>query len=188
MAKNKVKFGLKNLHYSVYDPEQDTYGTPKAWPGAVSLSLDNDGDITNFAADDNAKYASFNDANGMSGDLEMAYTPDEVKVDLLGYTKGEDGVISDNPDAETVRCALYFEISSNVKPDIFVLHDCTLSDAGIDANTRSDSTNPDTDTLSVSAAIHQFDGFRCCKSRIPATSAAYSTVYAKGYTPTKATE
>jgi phi13 family phage major tail protein len=185
---NKVKFGLKNVHYAIYDAEKGTYAAPVAWPGAVSLSLDNDGDITNFAADDNAKYASFNDANGMSGDLEMAYTPDQVKIDLLGYTKDANGNISDNPDAATVRFQLLFEISSNVSNDIVVLHDCTLSDAGIDANTRSDSTDPDTDSLSLSAAIHQFDGFRCCKSRIPSSSADYATAYTKGFTPTKATE
>lgn len=185
---NKVKFGLKNVHYAVYDADAGTYKTPVAWPGAVSLSLDNDGDITNFAADDNAKYASFNDANGMSGDLEMAYTPDQVKLDLLGYSKDANGNISDNPDAPTVRFQLLFEISSNVAPDIIVLHDCTLSDAGINANTRSDSTDPDTDSLNLSAAIHDFGDFRCCKSRIPKGSADYATAYTKGFTPTKASE
>ena len=43
---NKVKFGIKNCYYSVItedDNGQVTYGTPVAFKGAVSLSLDASG-------------------------------------------------------------------------------------------------------------------------------------------------
>ena len=48
---DKVKFGISNVHYAILDGENNTYGTPVAIPGAVSLSLEPSGDTTPFYAD-----------------------------------------------------------------------------------------------------------------------------------------
>ena len=58
---NKVKFGLKNVHYAVVTTNstgKESYGTPVAWPGAVNLSLDAEGDTNSFDADDIEKTES----------------------------------------------------------------------------------------------------------------------------------
>ena len=55
---NKVKYGLSNCYYAPLDEEQDTYGTPVAMPGAVSLSLDQEGETNNFRADNMDYYVS----------------------------------------------------------------------------------------------------------------------------------
>ena len=51
---NKVKFGLRNCYYAkaTMGASGDiTFGTPVAMPGAVSLSLDPEGESENFYAD-----------------------------------------------------------------------------------------------------------------------------------------
>lgn len=52
-TKNKVKFGLSNVHIAkITETEGEiTYGTPFAMPGAVGLNADPEGDTTTFYAD-----------------------------------------------------------------------------------------------------------------------------------------
>ncbi len=57
--KNKVKFNICNVHYALLTLGTDgavSFGTPVAMPGAVSLSLDPNGEPSNFYADGYAYY------------------------------------------------------------------------------------------------------------------------------------
>ena len=78
MSANKVKFNLKNVHAAKLTVDNSggyTYATPQAIPGAVSLSLDSEGDMTPFYADGQIYYRSVSN-NGYSGDLEIALIPE----------------------------------------------------------------------------------------------------------------
>ena len=52
-ADNKIKFNLKNVHVAVLTKANGeyTYGTPVALPGAVSLSMEAEGESNPFYAD-----------------------------------------------------------------------------------------------------------------------------------------
>ena len=70
--KNKVKFNICNVHYALITVDDDgdvTFGTPVAMPGAVSLSLEPNGEPSNFYADGYAYYTISNNM-GYEGDLE----------------------------------------------------------------------------------------------------------------------
>ena len=91
----KVKYGLKSVYYAVATIAADgtaTYDTPVAFPGAVSISMDAQGDITNFYADDIVYWAGANN-NGYQGDLEMARYIDAFKKQVLGYIEDQKGLL-----------------------------------------------------------------------------------------------
>lgn len=77
--KNKVKFGLTNVHYAkIKDWVTDASGAnltpvyvdPVRLPGAVSISIDANGENENFYADDIVYYVISNNS-GYEGDLEI---------------------------------------------------------------------------------------------------------------------
>ena len=70
---NKVKYGLKNVHYVPITEVngKPQYGTPIAHPGAVSLSLQAEGEKLDFEADDTTYYEETSNS-GYTGELELA--------------------------------------------------------------------------------------------------------------------
>lgn len=84
---NKIKYGLKNVYYAVATIAADgsaTYETPVAIPGAVSLSMEPQGENSPFYAD-NIVYWVGTSNTGYEGDLELALVIDAFKKDVLGY-------------------------------------------------------------------------------------------------------
>ena len=75
---NKIKYNLKNVHVAKMTINEDgtfSYGVPKHIPGAVSLTLDAEGDNTPFYADGIVYFRTISN-NGYTGSLEMALIPD----------------------------------------------------------------------------------------------------------------
>lgn len=86
--KNKIKYNLKNVHYAVLTEDESgsvSWGTPVPIPGAVSISLEAQGDISPFYADGIVYYKSAAN-NGYEGDLEMALLPESFRTDVLGIS------------------------------------------------------------------------------------------------------
>ena len=68
------------------------YATPQAIPGAVSISLDAEGDSSPFYADGIVYFRSTAN-NGYSGDLEIALIPEWFRTDILKETLDKNGVL-----------------------------------------------------------------------------------------------
>ena len=92
---NKVKYNLKNVHAAKLTRGEDgsfTYAKPKAIPGAVSISLDAEGDSSPFYADGIVYFRSTAN-NGYSGDLEIALIPEWFRTEILKEELDNNGVL-----------------------------------------------------------------------------------------------
>lgn len=151
MAKDKVKFGIKNVHIFPQLTDAPTFGPVIDVPGAVSLSLDAQGDISKFYAD-NIVYYQTSANNGYEGDLEVALIPDEVFEKIFNYVKDEKNVYTENASKNVVPFAMTFEEEGDQAGTKFVLYNCTATRPSRSLATVEDSKEPTTQTLSVSAA------------------------------------
>lgn len=156
--KNKVKFGLSNVHIAKITEEDGeiTYGTPFAVPGAVSLTAEPEGDTTPFYAD-NIKYYIAVANNGYTGDLEIAMTPKEFLTQILGQFEDTNGALIESANDVNARFALMGEIEGDVKKRRFVYYDCTATRPSTEMNTVEESKEPQTDTISITMAARSSD-------------------------------
>jgi phi13 family phage major tail protein len=154
---NKVKFGLKGVHYAMTTIAADgsaTFGTVKPFPGAVSLSLDVQGDLTPFRADNMDYYVS-NGQNSYQGDLEMALFTDEVRQDLFGDVKEEtSGLQYEVAGQEAKHFALMFQFEGDVHGIRHVMYNCTATRPSVGSTTTGENgeIEPQTETSTITAS------------------------------------
>jgi phi13 family phage major tail protein len=170
---NKIKYGLKNVYYSVYNGT--TYGAPVAIPGAVNANLSPVGEVTSFVAD-NIEYYTAVGNNGYDGTIEIALLPAAFKTACLGYKIDGDGVLFEDPAATPTQFALLFEFTGDDKAIKHVLYNCKASRGNIDAAATT-SKEVKTEMLNL---IVRPDANNRVKARTIATSDA--TVVADWYT------
>ena len=160
MSKNKVKYGLKNVHFAkMIVSEEDgsiSYATPTRIPGAVNLSLDPQGDKADFNADDIIYFSDYAN-NGYSGDLEIAKIPDEFLTEILGQTKDKNGALIESTEDKTSNFALMFEVDGDVSATRVVYYNCTASRAKTEASTVGETKEPKTDTITITASARSTD-------------------------------
>lgn len=181
----KVRFGLRNVHYAPYDEEKGSYETPKPVPGAVKLSIEANGNSSNFYADD-VVYETFDKNAGYTGTLELAVVPDDMLVDLLGYVRDKNGVVLEDANAKQKRFAMLYEVEGNENDTRFAFFSCKLSRPSSEANTTTDETTPDTGSLSITMIGRDFDGRNFVKGHVEyseATKDTYNGWYTKVVTP-----
>ena len=158
---NKVKFGISKCYYAVATIAADgsaTYATPKALPGAVSLSLDQQGDTEKFYADNIVYYTSVAN-NGYEGDLEVAKLTDDFLKDILGYTADANGILFENAGAPVVHFALMFQFEGDAHARRHVLYNCTCNRPSISGATKEESVEPQTETVTITATSVYHPGY-----------------------------
>ena len=155
---NKIKYGLKNVHYAVATISTSgtaTYGTVKALPGAVSLSMEPQGENTPFYADNIAYWIGVSNT-GYEGDLELARVPDSFKIDVLNYYESANGLLVEDANAAVKHFALMFQFEGDEKATRHVLYNCTATRPTASGQTQGESIEPQTETISIKATTIYF--------------------------------
>ena len=150
---NKIKYGIKNVYYAVAtigSNNSATYDTPVALPGAVSLTLDQEGDNNIFYADNIAYFSTYAN-DGYTGSLELALIPDSFRQDVLGELRDNKAVLVEDQNAPSVHFALLFQFEGDVKATKHVVYNCTASRPSVAGTTKEASIEPQTETITLTA-------------------------------------
>lgn len=157
-----VRFNLKNVHYALLTETVQSgqtvysWGTPKHVPGAVSLDLSQEGEVTPFYADGVTYYRSIAN-NGYSGSLEMAKFPDEMMQDVWGDTLGTTSkVLTESANVQPKPFALLYQIDldemgGTPSDEYYVLYNVTGTRPNIGSATIEDAKEPQTQTSDIAA-------------------------------------
>jgi phi13 family phage major tail protein len=155
LQKNKVKFGLNKVHWAKITAWSDdgvpTFATPVRLPGAVSLSIDANGENENFYADNSVYYVINNNA-GYDGDLEVALITTDFATAILGEQLDSKGVLVERNDAETSQFALMFEFDGDKNHIRHVLYCCSASRPANEGETNEESKKVKTEKLKLKAS------------------------------------
>lgn len=171
---NKIKYGIKNVYYAVATDDGQgvlTYATPVALKGAVSLSLDAQGDTNTFYAD-NIAYFTATANNGYQGDLELALIPDDFRTAILGETLNTDGIYVEKADDKAKEFALLFQFEGDENATRHCLYRCTASRPSVAGATQEESIEPQTESITITAMPRISDSV--IKSRCPSSAASYA--------------
>lgn len=187
---NKVKYNLKNAYAAkLTETVKDgvttfTYDTPKPIPGAVSISLDAEGETKAFYADGIVYFRSVTN-NGYSGDLEIALIPEWFRTEILQEVLDDKGVLVEKSGlSDTVKFALLFEFDGDIRSIRHVLYYCTASRPSLESETKEDTIEPGTEKLSITADPRS-DGLVKARSGDSTDAAAYDNWYKAVYLPTE---
>lgn len=187
---NKVKYNLKNVYAAKLKKDASgsfNYDAPKPIPGAVSISLDAEGESSPFYADGIVYFRSTAN-NGYSGDLEMALIPEWFRTEILKEKLDKNGVLVEKATTgEAEKFALLFEFDGDVKAIRHVLYNCSASRPSIASETKEDTIEPGTETLSLTADPRE-DGLVKSRSGDTTSDEIYANWYKSVYVPQNTTE
>ncbi|MCM1052450.1 MAG: phage tail protein [Ruminococcus sp.] len=156
---SKVKFGLSNVHIAPLTIGENSYiyGEIIKVNGAVSISLEPQGDSSDFYAD-NIKFFSESANQGYEGDLEIAMITDEIREKIFGETKDANGALIESTNDKFKPFALGFQIEGDEKGRRFWYYNCSCSRPKNDAKTTENSKEPSTDSLTIKSMPRDTDG------------------------------
>lgn len=151
-----VMFGLSNVYIASVTETRDpdtgvistTYGTPKAWPGAVHMTLNTKASSEDSYADNGVWYVSMTNP-GYDGTYESMHVPDWAATDLLGRYADDNGAIIESAEDRPTYFALMFETDTDTVPIRYVYYKCMLTNPSGDWETKTDSTTPKTATANL---------------------------------------
>lgn len=173
---NKVEFGISNLYVCTYEDTAGTVtlGTPVAVPGAVTLTLEPEGDDNTFYADNTAYWSQFSD-NGFSGSIEVAMFDDTFKKTFMGYIELDDGGIAQIKGATKPSVCLMFQSEGDAEARRGILYNVSLGNINRSYNTTEDTVEVDTETIDITVVGD--NGTKIVKVSYDKSMAAYDTLF-----------
>lgn len=146
MPKNKVRFGIENLHVAF--KAASGWDTPVHIPGVVGFTANPDGAESTFYAD-NIKYYVVSNNNGYTGDLETALFPDEILNEMLGWYFDANGVQIEDAEGIPKEFALLGQYQGDKLNRRFVYYNTLAARPGQTHATKGETVTPQTETVSV---------------------------------------
>lgn len=156
---NKVEFGISQLHIGTFTETDGvvTLGTPYAQKGAVSVSVEPEGDSNNFYADNVIYFSGFSD-NGFSGSIEVARFDDEFKKQFLGYVQLTDGGLGMVKGAVRPNVYIIGQTEGDKESRRFIMYNATLGGIQREYNTLEEDKEPTTETIDITVTGDNLTG------------------------------
>ena len=154
---SKVKFGLSNAYWAKVTVASDgtvSFGTPVKEPGFVSLSLSDNASENIFYAD-NIQYYRSTGGQGYTGTMEFAKLSEEFRKEILGETlDATDNVLVENASDTNSPFALLYQVEEDAGKSYRALYYVQAGKIPIEASTITDTTEPQTDTVDITARVN----------------------------------
>lgn len=175
---NKVRYGLSNVHVGTVtmDDGTPTFSVPKAYPGAVNMTLDAEGEQSIFYADNIAYYVT-NSNNGYTGELEMAYLYDWFETEYLGNKESKEGMIVETSDVPTQMAYIMFQFEGDVNATKYIIYNATFSRPSLEGSTQEDTTEPNTTTIPFTSVPLVTEFGKIVRAKVPSTASNYATFF-----------
>ena len=181
---NKVTFGLSNVHIAklIENNGSISYDTPFALPGAVTLTMDKEGAMSIFRAD-NIDYYKKPINRGYSGSLEIADVIEKFLTDILGQYKDSNGALFENADDTVARFALMCEVDGDVSKRRAVFYDCLAERPSFNySTTESDEISVQTATMDLTISPRSTDKeVKCVLEKTAENTTAYNGFFTAVY-------
>lgn len=161
----KIKYNLKNVHlfpisavnadgsvtYETTGSGNDAHAVVIPWPGAVSIALDPQGELSPFYAD-GIEYYTSNGNNGYSGPFTSALVPDLVSEKILGDVVDGNGAFIEDADAQVKYFGMAFEFDGDASGRRHILYKCSMTRPSVESQTKEDRIEPVTDEVTLTAS------------------------------------
>ena len=188
-TQNKVLFNLKNVHIAPitgFTNGVPSYDTIFAWPGAVSLALDPQGESYIFYAD-GKPYFRVTKNNGYSGDFQSALVPETFNEKILGVEKDSNGVRLEKALTEDKHFAMLYEIDGDQKSRRVCDYDCTATRPKVEHKTNEEGVEVQVHTSTITSTPVDFGNGNVlprawCEQGDAAYAGWFENVYVPGTT------
>ena len=185
---NKLTFGLSRLAFAVATIADDgsaTYTTPIENPGAISISMDPQGDLRPFRAD-NMNYYVFDDFTGYQGDVEVARFVDAIMAAIWHEATAANSIKYEATGLEAVHFAVLFEFKNDAKRTRHVFYNCVGTRPSVASATTGETVEPQTEKTTLTATPIYVPAIskNVIKARCEEGDAAYNNWYTAVAQPT----